>query len=102
MQLWIGLVGVGALPGSETLGESAGAYVNVIVRCAGEAQFQASVREALKAMGMFPFEFEDVEPLAARQEGYLLDDEIATVAARVEATGEVGFATFHSFRRPDA
>src|SRR5258708_17025727 len=101
MAVWISLVGVGPLPGSTTLGEAKGAYVNVLALASDAQQYEAAVRNALQELGLFAFEFEDVELFAERARHRQLDEELHDLAEEARSSRNVRFADFHTYATLD-
>ena len=101
MGVWIGLVGVAPNPGSLTLSDRKGAYVNAFAWVSSEIEFENTVRQALNALQLFAFEFEDVEPFEKRMRSHSLDAELLDLAAQVGADKQTRFGTFHTYRNVD-
>jgi len=100
-EIFIGLVGVGALPTCDILGNSKGAYVNVLAFASTAEEFEVEVNRAVADLGLFVIECEDIEPFAQRAAQRLLDDELHELAAEVHKTRQLRFATFHTFDKVD-
>lgn len=101
LEVWIGLVGVAPLPGSEALGKAKGAYVNALAWSSSRSGFEEAVSTALTPLGLFAFEFEDVEPLRERTSNRVLDQELLSLAEEVGRFREPRFAAFHTYPEPD-
>jgi hypothetical protein len=102
MKVWIGLVGVGCLPGCDALQGRAGAYVNSLAWASSAADFESAVRRDLEALGLFPFEFEDIEPFDSRVQTASPEKELYDLAEEVRRLKETRFGTFHSYNETDA
>jgi hypothetical protein len=101
MQVWIGLVGIGSLPGSTTLGDAKGAYVNAVALAADPQEYQKAVSSALADLGLFAFEFEDVERFSERAAHRQLDEQLHELADEASRTNKVCFADFHTYAALD-
>ena len=101
MTVWIGLVGVGCLPGGDPLHGRQGAYVNTLAWASSAADFKAKVRAGLADRGLFPFEFEDVEPFELRIQSHSPDEELCDLANEVRTVGGTRFGKFYSYRGTD-
>lgn len=101
MQVWIGLVGVGSLPGNETLGDAKGAYVNAVAMAADPQEYEKAVSAALTDLGLFAFEFEDVERFSERAAHRQLDEQLRELADEAKRTKKVCFAEFHTYAALD-
>ena len=96
------MAGVRPRPGNQLLGDSRGAYVNVLALANDEPQFVEKATLALSALGFDIFEVEDVEPLQDRATRVLIDDELIRLAEEVRASGETQLGTFHAFQADDS
>lgn len=101
-EVFIGMVGVGAEPGTDLLGDSKGAYVNVLAFASSKDEYEFEVKRAVTDLGLFAFEFEDVEPFEQRAAHRALDDTLRTLAVEVFETKQPRFAAFHTFANVDA
>ena len=66
LEVWIGLVGVLPLNDDTCIAGTKGAYVNALALVGTETEYHSVVATALEEMGLFAFEFEDVERLSER------------------------------------
>lgn len=96
-QLWIGLVAVTAVEGSETLGDAVGAFVNALVLCESQDEFTELVARAVGELGLRVDSFEDVEPFRARLMRTSIAEELTSLARWVQETERPGFGVFHTF-----
>lgn len=101
-EVHIGMVGVVPAKGSDLLGNAKGAYVNVLALASTPQEYEDEVQRALGGLGLFAFEFEDVEPFANRASQRSLEADLYVLAAEVSETGQPRFATFHTFANVDA
>jgi len=101
-EVYIGMVGVVPILGSDLLGDAKGAYVNVLALASEPQDYEAGVRRALEDLGLSPFEFEDVEPFVKRASQRILEEHLHVLALEVSESGQVRFATFHTFNNVDA
>lgn len=101
MEVWVGLVGVGPLKENRTLGEAKGAYVNALALACDEKQYMQVVSSALKELGLFAFEYEDIERFDERANNQELRHEMHNLAKQVRSSGQVCFDTFHAYSRVD-
>jgi hypothetical protein len=101
-ETWIGLVGVMPSLGASSFDGMKGAYVNAVTPASSAAEFRSAVESALRPMGLFPFEFEELEPLEARACRVKLSEEIQRLAIEANASGQVCFDTFHRFSHLDS
>lgn len=95
--VWIGLVNVVAMPGSDVLGEDAGAYVNALAMSSSSQNFEDLVRDALSDLGLDALEFEDVEVLSGRVERFDVEGSLLDLAEEVRGAGGVRFGDFHAY-----
>jgi hypothetical protein len=102
MEVWIGLVGVGPLPGSKTLGEAKGAYVNALAVALNSQQYEETVKAALDELALFAFEFEDVEQFSERASRMELDEKLHDLAEGALRSGRVCFDDFHTYANTDS
>lgn len=100
-KVWVGLVGVMPKPGNSCLEGAKGAYTNAVAIASNADEFKRLVKYALRQMNLFPFEFEDLEPIEARASRVFLKKEIRALAYRASASGQVCFDKFHRFKRLD-
>jgi hypothetical protein len=99
--VWIGLVGVGPLPGNTSLNGLKGAYVNALGAADSVEHFQQLVTDELRELKLFPFEFEDVEPFNERAARKSLSATLHSLAENSQRSGRIEFDTFHRFRNTD-
>ena len=100
--VWIGLVGVRAVPGNDVLGDAVGAYVNILCWTNCREQFVQCVTEAMQAFGFSVEEMEDMEPLETRLLRGPVGEQLAILAEEVRTTKQPRCGTFHSFAAEDA
>lgn len=101
-EVYIGLVGVAPNPGSDVLGTAKGAYVNVLVLASSVEEYEAGASRALADLGLFAFEFEDVEPFESRANHRDLEEELHVLASEVSESKKPRFSNFHTFASTDA
>ncbi len=101
-EVWIGLVSVGALPGSDVLGEDTGAYVNALAMSSSSQNFETVVAEALNDLGLYALDFEDVEVLSGRARRFDVDKSLLDLAEELRGKGGVRFGDFHAYLSHEA
>jgi len=102
VDVWIGLVGVAAFPGGTSLGDAAGAYVTALAMASSSEQYESVVKNALVELGLFAFEFEDVETFAHRAQQFQLDEKLYEIADDVRKSCEVRFDSFYTYAKLDS
>ena len=101
-KVFIGMVGVSATSRSNILGHAKGAYVNVLAFASTKDEYESQVTKAVEDLGLFAFEFEDVEPFERRAAQRVIDDSLHMLAAEVLETKHPRFAAFHTFAKVDS
>ena len=101
-ELWIGLVNVIPKQGNDDLGDSSGAYVNVISYASSSSQFCKLVKKELLELGFIVVEIEDIELFSDRIETYSVSDELFDLAREVESSKKIGLGTFHSYKNDES
>jgi hypothetical protein len=99
--VWIGLVGVGPLPGNTCLGDAKGAYLNALALVSTSEEYRDAVTDWLRQLALFPFEFDDIERFDDRLAREELGDELCALAAKTRRSGRVTFDRFQRFRNLD-
>lgn len=94
--IFIGLAEVRQLPGAGQLMDRNAAFVNVVAPAIDAEDFRSHVSRSLRDLGFELLEIEDVNALEP-SESQLLDADLAALAERAAATGEVQFGTFHTW-----
>ena len=95
--LWVALVLVRRMPGTNALMDRNEAYVNVAAYEASLEAFKQAVASAAKDFGFEVLEMEDAEPLAQRREAFQIPPEMEAIAEKAERTKEVVFGTFFTW-----
>ena len=95
--VWIGLVGVGSLPGGTTLRDAGGAYVNALAPATSAEGSRKAVEDALLDLDLFAFEFEDVENFADRASRHVLETSLVELAKAAQFMQAVQFGDFHTY-----
>jgi hypothetical protein len=101
-EVWIGLVGVGPVEGTDVLGSAAGAFVNALAPASCPLEYEEAVTMALKEMDLFIKEVDKVEQFSTRAARLVLDRELHDLAEEVEESGEARFGDFYAYPREDA
>ena len=95
--VWIGLFGVGALPGRTSLGDAKGAYVNALALATDAREYENTVKRALEELGLFAFEVEEVEQYETRAVRCQIDPALTRLSDEVQECGQVRFGDFHTY-----
>jgi len=93
--IWISLLQVEALPGTEYAGEEA--YVNAVVPAGSAKEAESVFAQALLELGWRLVTAEDLQEFSERCAQYEVDDEIKELARVAASTGMVQFHTFHTW-----
>jgi hypothetical protein len=101
--IWIGMVQVLSLPGSEILQGVSGAYVNILTWAANPSEFRERAKELMDYLGLKLVGVEDEEPLSEREARGEIDADIARVAAEVKDNPRsIRYMTFHTWTELNA
>lgn len=101
--IWIGMVQVLSLPGSEILQGVSGAYVNILTWAANPSEFREKAKELMDYLGVKLVGVEDEEPLSKREERGEVDADVAQVALEVKGNPKsIRYMTFHTWTEVDA
>lgn len=100
-EIWIGLADVKPKEGNDSLGDSKGAYVNIIALASSSEEFYKLVEIELLRYGFVVLNIEDIELFYKRIESYSISDELRDIAREVEETEKVGVGSFHSYRQDE-
>jgi hypothetical protein len=107
-QLWIGMVEVRALDGQSQiiLGDSKGAFVNVVTWASDAEQYRHNVNLVIdKLGGLFVSEVVNPEPVEIRRAriGGQLSEDVEDMVSRAEGNpNAIIYGTFHLFATDDA
>ena len=102
MDVWIGLVEVMPLAGSTVLGGAKGAFVNALALASGQETYKENVTAALRDLGLFVIDFQDLELFPERAAHWELREELHELARETELSGNVTFDEFHVYERLDS
>lgn len=101
--VWIGLVQVLSLPGSELLQTVSGAYVNVLTWASSSREFEEKANELMDYLGLKLIGVDEVEPLNRREERGALGPDIEKVVAEMQDNPEsIRYMTFHTWTERNA
>jgi len=106
-QLWIGMVEVRASNGgSDVLGTTKGAFVNVVTWASGAAEFRRHAELVMNTLGkLFVIDVVDPEPVEtrrARTKGHFEED-IEDMISRARTNPDaIIYGTFHTYEKDDA
>ena len=106
-QLWIGMVEVRRAGGeSRVLGDTKGAFVNVVTWASDADQYRKNVELIIgKLGGLFVAEIMDAEPVEARRAriGGNFQEDVEEMISRAEGNpNAIVYGTFHTFANDDA
>ena len=101
-KLYIGLVGVRPMEGNDCLGDSRGAFVNVIALAEDEEDYLRQLEEALEEFRFYRDEIEDVEPYSSRLARGQVEDGLDEIARKVADDGYSRFGSFFVYENDDA
>jgi hypothetical protein len=99
-ELWIGMVELKALPGSDYLTDRAGAFTNIVTWASDAAEFRRNVALLAAKMQLYVVEIENEEPIADRERrGWVPSEEIEDVIQRARSNqNAIIYSTFHTYR----
>ena len=97
IEIWVGLVGVNAEPGSDSLEGQRGGYLNAVALVENRSSFCLAVESALAQWKMLPFEYEDIEPLRERLAQFEVPLRILSMAEQTEKDGIVRFGSLFTY-----
>jgi hypothetical protein len=101
--IWIGMVQVLSLPGSEILHGVSGAYVNVLTWASNRSEFREKAKELMDYLGLELVGVEDEEPLSERENRGEVDAHISQVALEVKDNPKsIRYMTFHTWTQVNA
>jgi hypothetical protein len=102
-QLWIGLVEVRALKGTEVLTDAKGAFVNLVTWASDAEEFSKNAELVLAKLRLFVVEIENPEPVSIRRKKAELDEEVEDMIARAQDNpNAIIYGTFHTWKRDTA
>jgi len=102
-QLWIGMVEVQPDKSSCFLGNSRGAFVNIVTWASSTDEFRRKAELVLGKLGLLVIEVEGAEPVSTRREKAELSEELEEIIERAGANPRaIIHGTFHTWRRDDA
>jgi hypothetical protein len=106
-QLWIGMVEVRPLKGgSKILGDTKGAFVNIITWSSDAEQYKRNVEQLIGDLGgLFVSEIVNAEPVEARRTktGGAFEPDIEDMISRAQGNpNAILYGTFHTFERDNA
>jgi hypothetical protein len=96
LEVWIGLVEVVPVEGSDVFEGAPGAYANVFALASSVEDYMASTARALLRQGLTAVGVDDPEPLRERQSRMHLSDAILQLGEQTR-DGEVVWDTFYVF-----
>lgn len=99
--VWIGRLEVAPQPGCDSLKRAAGAFVNAVVPARDGHEFESRVKEALMELGFALLVVEESGPFRWLAGHDMVTSELVTLAREAEASGQVRFASFHSYKARD-
>ena len=99
--VWIGLVGVGPLPGNSCLNGARGAYLNALALVSSPVEYREVVSDWLRELALFPFEFEEIERFDDRLARVELDSDLCALAQKTRRSGRVTYDRFQCFMNLD-
>lgn len=99
-QLWIGLVEVRPIKGTEVLTDAKGAFTNLVAWAFDAGEYRRSAELVLKKLGLHVLGVESVEPVSIRKEREgALKGEIEEMIDRAENNpNAVIYGTFHTWK----
>jgi hypothetical protein len=98
-EIWIGLVELRGLPGSDLLSDSAGAFTNIVTWATDANAYRTKVESLARAYSLFVVGIESEEPVATREDRWALSLEIEELVHQAESNPKaILFATFHKYR----
>ena len=101
--IWIGMVQVLSVPGSEILKDVSGAYVNILTWASTPSEFREKAKELMDYLGLQLVGVEDAEPLRERETKGDLESDIAQVALEVKDNPQsIRYMTFHTWTEVSA
>jgi hypothetical protein len=102
-QLWIGKVEVRPKRGSSVLGDSVGAFVNIVTWSHDPEEYRRNAEVVLGELGLFIVEVENPEPVSIRQQKAVFDESIMDMIDRAEGNpNAIIYGTFHKWDRDTA
>ena len=100
-EVWIGLVGVEPIQGTDVLDGCMGAYTNVVALACDLQDYLRQVGEMFAEAGLRVVEVEDVEPFSERIRKWEVSEELERIASEVKVTGSPGFDELYGFENED-
>jgi hypothetical protein len=104
-QLWIGLVEVRALGENKILGNTKGAFVNIVTWAFNAEDYRRNAETVIGNLGgLFVAEVVAPEPVEARRaRNVVFDEEIEDIISRAKGNpNAIIYGTFHTFEKDDA
>jgi hypothetical protein len=100
-EVWIGLVEVRPLPGNDMLEGDPGAFANALTVAADAEDFCTRAANFFRVEGFEVVSFENVERLEERASNLALPGPIVELGEAAQATAEVQFDTYFTYRSAD-
>ena len=102
-QLWIGKIEVRPMKGSLVLGDSVGAFVNLVTWSHDPDEYRRNADLVLGELGLFIVEVENPEPVSIRKQKAVLDEGVMDMIDRAEGNPKaIIYGTFHKWDRDTA
>ncbi|MGZ4888937.1 MAG: hypothetical protein ACXWBH_07135 [Candidatus Angelobacter sp.] len=102
-EIWIGLIEVRPLEGSEILDDAKGAFINVVMWANSIDDYTRKSESAAAEMKLFVVDVTMPEPVIARRkrEGDFEEQIEDMVSRSSDNPGEIVFGTFHLYEKDD-
>jgi hypothetical protein len=102
-QLWIGKLEVRPMKGSTVLGDSAGAFVNLVTWSHDPEEYRRNADLVLGELGLFIVDVENPEPVSIRKEKAVFEEGVMDMIDRAEGNANaIIYGTFHKWGRDTA
>jgi hypothetical protein len=102
-QLWIGKIEVRPMKGSSVLGDSVGAFVNLVTWSHDPEEYRRNADLVFRELGLFIVEVENPEPVSVRKQKAVLDEDVMDMIDRAEDNPKaIIYGTFHKWDRDTA
>ena len=102
-QLWIGKIEVRPTKRSSVLGDSVGAFVNLVTWSQDPEGYRENAELVLGELGLFIVDVDNPEPVSIRKEKAVLDEGVEDMIDRAERNPTaIIYGTFHKWDRDRA
>ena len=96
--IWIGLLEVSTRSRKGVLGNSLGAFVNILALAKNRDEFIEKVKKSIDELELDFVEITEIELFSERKKNFNLGNELISLAEEVVKYNELKFGDFHTYK----